>query len=204
MYCPRCGARVDAGFRWCPECGATLPPDMLAQPPPFVQHGDADEWINKVAGLTFVVILLLLSAILAYLIIGVPCSPSDGSVTVSLSLPSVSRRSTGDHICWDAVIDIDRYSPKDEKILWTEVRIVVKASDGSILDASTEVLPDAAAHADPPTPEFWYVDLEGDRKLGAGDFFKITGLDASYEGAHIQITQAGSTIGSSKLPTTFP
>lgn len=206
MYCPRCGARVDAGFRWCPQCDVTLPPDLMRQPPPLPSTQAADDRITKMAVLAVVIITIFFTAIFAYLIIGgpYPVSPDEEKLTVNLSSPVIVQRSTGDDLCWDLVVNINKITPKDEKVPWTELRVVMKSAAGSILNTATGVQRDAGVYADPPASEFWYVDVEGDGRMSAGDAIKVTGLDLGYEAAHLQLLKAGSLIGDVSLPTEFP
>ena len=204
MYCPRCGARVDAGFRWCPQCGATLPPEMLRQPPPHLQRRPADDWMNRILVITVVIVLLFLFAMFAVLLFMEPISPEEEKLTVQLSSPVISQRSIGGETCWDLVVTINKVTPKDEKVQWIEVKVVIKSADGSVLDFATPILRDAGAYADPPTTQFWYVDVVRDGKMGAGDSIKVTGLDLFYEGALLQLMKTGRIIGDVKLPTEFP
>ena len=204
MYCPRCSARVDAGFRWCPQCGATLPPEMMRQPPPHLQRRSSDEWMNRIVVITVVIVLLFLFAMVAVLLFVEPMSPEEEKLTVQLSSPVIFQRSIGSETCWDLVVNINKVTPKDEKVVWGELRVIIKAADGSVLDIATPVAPDRGVYAEPPTTQFWYVDVENDGRLSAGDSIKVTGLDLFYEGALLQLTKAGRIIGDTRLPTDFP
>jgi hypothetical protein len=85
-------------------------------------------------------------------------------------------------------MNINKITPKDEKVSWTEVKIIIKGADGSI-KVTADVLtadPGAGGYVSPGAIEYWYVEATADTKMSAGDGIKVTGMDASYEGATIE------------------
>ena len=179
-----------------------------------VWHKDDDAVSPVIGTILMVAITVVLAAVLWLMVSGMIQDPEDEKLTIQLSSPSVSQYDRNG-ACWDAVLNINKLTPKDEKVKWTEVRIAIKGSGGSILNQATAPLadgsvvpyPDISAPYDPAVDvDFWFVDITaGDVKVGAGDSIKITGMnDALYEGATIQILKAGKIIGDSTLPTDFP
>jgi hypothetical protein len=133
----------------------------------------------------------------------------DEKTTVNLQSPWVGSRTIGDEIHYDAVLNINKITPKDVVVPWTTVRIIVKASDGSVLDIETIPMRDLTSTYDDDLDghvdvEFWYVETTyGDDKMSAGDALKITGMTARYEGAQVTIMMGGEQIGSIILPMEF-
>ncbi len=178
-----------------------------------VWHKDDDAVSPVIGTILMVAITVVLAAVLWLMVSGMIQEPDDEKLTIQLSSPTVSQyeRPLGttpipDYV-WDAVLNINKMTPKDEKVKWSEVRIAIKGADGSILMQAQAPLEDgSAAYAPIGTVEFWYVDITaGDVKVSAGDSIKITGRDdASYEGATSQILKAGKIIGDTTLPTDFP
>jgi len=174
-----------------------------------VWHKDDDAVSPVIGTILMVAITVVLAAVLWLMVSGMIQDPEDEKLTLQLSSPTatrISERPVGTPItCWDALININKLTPKDEKVQWTEVRISIKDASGSILDPASVVLQDGSAAYDPtPVVEFWYVDIQADGKVGAGDSIKITGMDTTYEGGMVQILKAGKIIGDTKLPTDFP
>lgn len=155
--------------------------------------------------ITVIVVLLLFTATFMVLIfLYPPLPPEPEQLTVHLSVPMVYERSGSNRTCWDAIVTIERYYPKDERVLWSEVLVLVKGADGMEMDAATTILPDAGDYADPPSTEFWYDDVDGDKRFSAGDTIRVTGMDIDYEAAYLQLRRAGRVIGDLFFPTEFP
>ncbi len=170
-----------------------------------VWHQDDDAVSPVIGTILMVAITVVLAAVLWLMVSGMIQDPEDEKLTLQLSSPKVTQYTRG-VTTWDAVLNINKLTPKDEKVKWSEVRIAIKSSDGSILNQAAEPDPD-----DPPnyditgSIEFWYVDITlNDVKVSAGDSIKITGMDVGYEGATLQILKAGKIIGDTTLPTDFP
>jgi hypothetical protein len=129
--------------------------------------------------------------------------PSPPRTVANLAAPQVSEKSDN-ATRWNIRIDINKITPKDRKVLWTEVKIIVKSSIGGVLDAATDLVADTGGpYAN--TTAFYYVETtSGDNKMSAGDGIKLTGLSSSYEGAIVELTKGGERFASATLPTNFP
>jgi flagellin-like protein len=170
-----------------------------------VWHKDDDAVSPVIGTILMVAITVVLAAVLGLTVSGMIQDPEDEKLTIQLSSPTVTKYDrNGD--CWDAVLNVNKMTPKDEKVQWSEVKIAIKDSGGSILNQATEPDLDISTYMDPAAVEFWYVDISVDvpAKMGAGDSIKLSGLSDLYEGATVQILKAGKIIGSTTLPTDFP
>jgi hypothetical protein len=141
---------------------------------------------------------------------GMISTEESDKTTVTLANPSV-RSETRTNPCWDVTLNVQKITPKDVKVKWTELRVIIKSDSGSILNtASTVAADDDTLYNDPAgtgpaVVQFWFVEVTtGDDKLDAGDGIKITGMDNTYEGADVEFTKGGERIASATLPTNFP
>jgi hypothetical protein len=125
-------------------------------------------------------------------------------ITLTLANPFVEPRNTGTAMLHDVTLDIMKKTPRDIPVKWSDVRVVVKGADGSVLLPVTPVLEDTGIYGG--TVEVWYSDEAGDRlEADAGDAILITGMEATdYEGAWVEIMRKGERVGSVVLPTDFP
>jgi len=161
--------------------------------------------VNGVLVVALVGIILIAYLVVAGSIPGCGCE----STTVQFTSPKVSIRTSGEDIVWDATIHIDKLTPKDERVRWVEVRVVVKSSVGSILNEGSELHRyDPSAITDggfgSADVQFWFEDVKGDGVVGPGDNIMVTGMDAlQYEGALVQMLKDGKIIGDTSLPTYF-
>jgi hypothetical protein len=132
-------------------------------------------------------------------------SEDEEKVTVNLSISSVEERTVTDGTCWDATLDVNKITPRGEKVIWREVRIIIKGADGNVLDPAINLELDEPSlyHEIITKPQFWYVDTDDNNRMDAGDQIKITGLDMRYEGALVYPIKAGEQIGSITLPSDF-
>ena len=230
-FCVHCGAQM------APVHGGQAPPPpvqryqqqqysqhppqtMRGHPPPPPMEGSA---FNKILVFAVAVVILVpVVVVVAWAMTssddgggGPPYEEDIGKITVNFASPSVQkfdRASSGPPAIyvWDAVLNINKITPKEERVLWTEVRILVKSDVGSVLQTATSMSPDGSATYDDDDGgyidvEFWFVETtSGDTKMSAGDAIKITGMPSTWEGATIEITKAGERIGSISLPTNFP
>jgi flagellin-like protein len=163
-----------------------------------------DDAVSPVIGtILMVAITVVLAAVLWLMVSGMISSDDDEKTTINLAAPQVSQKSDN-ATRWNVRIDINKITPKDVKVLWTEAKIIVKSSTGSVLDPATDLLADTGGpYAN--TSAFYYVETtSGDTKLGAGDGLKLTGLTQTYEGATVELTKGGERIASATLPTNFP
>lgn len=123
-------------------------------------------------------------------------------VVVHIASPSVQQMTRG-ITCWDVTLNINKISPKEVKLLWSEVRIIVVAASGSVMNQSTALTVDGGSYNN--YTEFWYIETtSGDNKMSAGDAIRISGTSTVYEGAKVELNRGGQTIGSITLPTNFP
>ena len=183
-----------------------------------VWHKDDDAVSPVIGTILMVAITVVLAAVLWLMVSGMIQDPEEEKLTLQLSSPTMTRvdeRPVGGNTCWDAVININKLTPKDEKVQWSEVKISIKKADGSILNAASPVTTDipanyAAANGATGDVLFWYIDIQADGKVGAGDSIKITTMDDGtlagndYQGGTVQILKAGKIIADTTLPTDFP
>ncbi len=183
-----------------------------------VWHKDDDAVSPVIGTILMVAITVVLAAVLWLMVSGMIQEPDSEKLTVQLSSPSVTQyeRPAGT-ATWDAVLNIQQMTPKDEKVKWTEIRVSIKDADGSILNGASTVSDDGTStYTTPATGAttdvlFWFVDIQGDGKVGAGDAIKITGMDNGdgtlgtndYQGALVQILKGGKIIADATLPTDF-
>jgi hypothetical protein len=121
-------------------------------------------------------------------------------LTINLSSPSVGAR---DNV-WDANISVNKVTPNGTRVPWAELSITIKdGTSGSVLLGPVTPLPWAGTYGS--EVEVWYVDMAGDATiLEAGDYIYITGMDDTYEGAHITLEGGGHVLASTVLTTDFP
>ncbi len=149
--------------------------------------------------------------LIAYLVVvGSETGCGCEELTFQIGSPEVSIRLSGEEVIWDGTLIINKVTPRDEKVDWTEVRVVVKSSDGSILNIASQPQPyDPSAITDGGISgtdvQFWFEDNDGDGKVDAGDIILVTGMnDDQYEGALVLMMKGGKIIGDTMLPTDFP
>jgi hypothetical protein len=131
-----------------------------------------------------------------------------GMITVNIASPNVQQRLVSDVVHYDAVLNINKITPRDTLVFWTSVEMIIKAADGSVLMTRTVPLPDDPTMYDDAANgwvevEVWFIDVSSDIFVDAGDALKITGMDERYEGSYVEITYKGDRIGSITLPTDF-
>ena len=98
-----------------------------------------DDAVSPVIGtILMVAITVVLAAVLWLMVSGMLKTEESEKTTVNLASPQVSQ-STTNTSRWDVRIDINKITPKDDKVQWTEVKILVKSSTGSVLQAATDV-----------------------------------------------------------------
>jgi len=170
-----------------------------------------DDAVSPVIGtILMVAITVVLAAVLWLMVSGMISTGNESKTTVNLASPNVQQVTRGVTVVWDVTMNVNKITPSDVKILWSELKLTIKSSAGSILlsqNAAAIPLDGSAAYsvAVPPLVERWYVEtVVGDTKMNAGDAIKITGMPVAYEGALVEISKGGQLIGSSNLPTNFP
>lgn len=228
MFCTACGAQTAPGpqGQWGapppppPPAGAPQPGQQGPPPPyPYQQPyqyqpppKETSSTVVKVVAIVIVVAVVLAVLMVAIFWMGVLSvidDLPDDRVTLNLASPSVETREITNITHWDAVVNINKITPSDSRVMWLSVLVIVKAADGSVLLTQTVPMPDSPASYDDATNgwvdvEIWYIDVGSDMFLDSGDAMKITGMDDGYEGAWIEFTYLGNRIGSITLPTNFP
>ena len=185
-----------------------------------VWHKDDDAVSPVIGTILMVAITVVLAAVLWLMVSGMITDTDEQKTTVNIASPDVqSAASTGpngvidgggdDGLVYDGVLNVNKITPKDDKVNWADVRILVKSSTGSVLQAETTLTDDATAvydrddSAGAPVVGFHYVETGSDVKMSAGDAIKISSMTATYEGAQVILKKAGEQIGSITLPTDF-
>ena len=199
---------------------AVMPGGLNMRKAKVVWHKDDDAVSPVIGTILMVAITVVLAAVLWLMVSGMISTEESDKTTVNLASPSVksfdvTERTTA---CWDVTLNINKITPKDDKVKWSELRVIVKGEDGSVLNqaatpnANTGVYAgDATSLIPAGTVEFWYVEVTaGDLKMDAGDGVKITGMTDGtgvtddYQGASVEWTKGGERIASATLPTNFP
>ena len=149
--------------------------------------------------------ILVAVLLVAFLLPMSGCTGPGGSdeekITLSLASPSVSKRDTEE--LWDADIAINKITPKDSTLKWSNIKVVIKDSFGSVLLPLTSVSQNTGTYGS--TIEVWYIPLEaGASGVSPGEVIKLTGMDDGYEGAYVTIFNKDTQVGDSMLPTNFP
>ena len=128
---------------------------------------------------------------------------------MNLASPVVNTRDIGEEVYYDAVLNVNRVTPRDSDVPFIEIGIVVRAADGSVLIPMTWPEPHDVDRYDDGSDgrvdvEAWYVSVASRNDLMPGDAFLLTGMTTAYEGATVMILMEGEQIGSIVLPTNFP
>ena len=177
--------------------------------PPMPARKDVSA--GKIAIILIVAFFLVIVAPTVLYLIVVNLGPDydEPRITINMAMPEPIQRQIGGTSHWDVTSRVNMVSPSGTKLLWSEVRIIVKSSMGALLIPATLPSPDAPASYDDASDgtvdvEAWFIDVDGDGNLEAGDTLKLTGIGASYEGAVVEMVKAGARIASLTLPTDFP
>ena len=166
-----------------------------------------DDAVSPVIGtILMVAITVVLAAVLWLMVSGMISTGNESKTTVNIASPVV-QQVMRPGIGWDVTMNINKITPSDVKVLWTELKLTIKSASGSILQVQISPVADIAPAVYPNvgTLGIYFVEVTaGDTKLGAGDALKVTGMTNAFEGAHIELSKGGQLIGSSDLPTNFP
>jgi hypothetical protein len=167
--------------------------------------------LGAIAIIIFSVIIIILVVAIAAVYFWGPDYDDTGyeHTKVNIAFPDVNSRDVGGSVHWDATLNINKVTPKDERIRWNQLRVVVKGADGSVLNPHSSMDQDWGIYDDGSDGsvdvEFWFVETTtGDTFLSAGDAVRLTGLTEAYEGAHVELHVAGERVASITLPTDFP
>ncbi len=171
-----------------------------------------------------VAITIVLAAVVWIYVSGMVSPSDEQKTTVTLEYPDLhaaeaARYSTTPlEPVFDATLNILKVSPNDEAVLWTEVRLIIKSSNGSLLLQAAPLLADGSLPYDTDadgtiTVQAWYIEtMTGDTKMSASDIIKITGMSTggtipaplpNYEGATVELLKGGERIAEATLPTDF-
>ena len=146
-----------------------------------------------------VAIVIIMTAIIWLLVSEMLIEPEEPMITVHLMKPDVSTRGP----VYDAILTVNRVSPGDQSVLWTELTVVVLSENGSALNQSMVPCSDSnATYHD--YVEVWYVEVTpGDTIMTGSDAIKITGMSTDYEGATVILLKGSERIASIGLPVIF-
>ncbi len=132
-------------------------------------------------------------------------------VTVNLAAPQVHQRDINGTPYWDATFTVNKITPKDMTVDWSDVRIVIKSATGSVLVTLTEPIADNPAMYDDDADgsvdvQIWYDEIgaTADGEMEQGEKVKLTGLTYDFQGATVQWLRDGVLIASATLQTNFP
>lgn len=180
-----------------------------------VWHKDDDAVSPVIGTILMVAITVVLAAVLWLMVSGMITDTDEQKTTVNIASPNIQSAvndgpdntagNADDETIYDAVLNINKITPKDDKVNWLDLRIIIKGAGGSVLNSESVPVADAAydRSTDPQPIEFWYVETGGDLKMSAGDAIKITGMSSVYEGATVIFKKSGEQIGSITLATDF-
>jgi hypothetical protein len=157
-----------------------------------------------------VIVLIAIPLVIAIMWLGILTSVIEEEtekVTINMASPDVTQRTITDQVYWDAELVINKITPDLVLVSYTDVRVIVKSADGSVLITATEPLPDDSSDYDDGSDgtvdvQVWYDSFT--TIMVEGDSFKLTGMTDAYEGATVQIMHNDRLIGSTILPTDFP
>jgi flagellin-like protein len=170
------------------------------------------EGVSSVIGEVLMVAIVVVLAAVVYIVVSSMLTVQDeDKVAVTMNFPDVESHSRGTTptVVWDVTLDITKVIPGGYKLVWNDVFVSIKSSNGSMLQPKTALAPDNPSiydnvDVDGIDVEFWFVETSADNTIvSGGDSLKVTGLDTWYEGATIQLTEEGELIGSVTLPTNF-
>ncbi len=133
-----------------------------------------------------------------------PDTGDDLTPTILMSIPSLTPRNDGTGEVHDATFTVTKVTPRDADLKWSDIKVLIKAADGSVLLPRTAVREDTGTYGS--TVEVWYSDTTGKRsQVDAGDSILITGMKASeYQGGWVYLYHKEYRTSDSTLPTDFP
>jgi hypothetical protein len=128
--------------------------------------------------------------------------------TVNLATPLIEARTIGEEFYYDAKLNINKITPRDEDVPWEGVSVTVKSSAGSVLLTDTRPSWNDPTEYDDASDgsvdvQVWYLCTDAGPNMREGDALKLTGMTLDYEGGHIEVSLRGERIASGVLPTDF-
>ena len=185
MYCPYCGQLNMDEVTW-----------------PF--------W-SRLAIMLWLAIIGILTISLLYWV-AVYDAPPDFNVshtTINIASPVMSNRTIDGEVRWDASFGINKITPKDQTIKWSDLYLVIRRENGSYLQQQLKLEQDDPSRYDNASDgsikvETWYLDHTGGGKnADSGDVIVVTGLGKGLEGCSVSIMREGYQQGSIVLPMDF-
>jgi hypothetical protein len=156
-----------------------------------------------------IIAIAVVTAMVSLLFLGIVENQGEELTTVNQSMPIVTQRDIDGTVYWDSTSTINMVTPRDADVPWSDVRVDIKAPTGSVLLPLSRPLPDDPSTYDDASGgsvdvEVWFVDVDGDGQLEAGDSLKITGMTNAYEGSIVEMMLSARRIAESRLPMDFP
>jgi len=150
--------------------------------------------------------ILIAVVLVAFLLPMSGCTtPIDGNdeekIVMQMGSPVTVKRDSVD--IWDATSSINKITPKNSVVKWSDISLIIMDFSGSVLLMNTKPSADTGSYGD--SIEVWYVDSTGEGNAAdPGDEVKLTGMDDGYQGATIEIDYKGRLVGDMRLTTNFP
>ena len=225
--CPTCGGVLTGASverQGVPQSSPNAPRDTISPPPPYAQRprggyipGVPPGYgvpprpleVRKIIATVVVVVAVIFIAFFMWLYVISEDHDHPEYLTANIETPDVQSREVGEELRWDVTLTIVWITPPGEIVPFEQVRVVIKSSEGVLLNEATPVERDVGVYDDGSDGtidvEFWYVDNDaGNTHLSAGDTIRITGMTTAYEGAQVELVEHGERFGSILLPTDFP
>lgn len=197
--CAKCMGPLDEDNPACPWCGfdTSIP----------VENSKS----SQLSILIRVAVVGLLAISLVYLISTADKQPDENvmNTDILLSFPEISNRSIDGDVRWDASFDVNKITPKDQTIRWSDLYIVINRADGTPLQRQFRLVRKDPSQYDDASDgsidiETWYIDNVGGKKnLDRDDGIVITGLGMGFEGGWVTIYREGVEQGQCRLPEAF-
>jgi hypothetical protein len=126
-----------------------------------------------------------------------------------IASPSVNYYEFSNHTEYRIILIINKITPADVILYWTNITLEVENSTGAVLIAESHVQQDPGIYDEDPSDGIdiglWYVEVTtGGYTASAGDALKLTGISKDAEGGSVNIYSDGVLIGAVRLPTNFP
>ena len=137
------------------------------------------------------------------------CEPFDWDPPrLFLSRSSLNQYNVNVTAYWQGYININKITPVWIMYTWADLQIRILNRTGFELVTNSSVVLDPREYdlddTDGVDIGLYYVDIQYDGKLGAGDTIKFTGLTDAFVGAVVEYYYNGRLLGTSVLPTDFP
>ena len=122
----------------------------------------------------------------------------------SLAMPWIERWDEDNVTVWNVRVDVNRISPEDAEIPWSDLRLGVYDKSGTLI-LPPQPLREWTDSESSTSPVVWFVETTSyDTNMHPGDGIKLTGIDRTYEGATIELRINGEKCASVPLPKEFP